>query len=264
LYGGLFPVFKSSFGPPSQYAFVGEFEQRFAIGEEDISFKPVRELVTAEIEEAERLLMTYKAGRVIHDWISITFATPSPTGTLSMGIDGSPRPMPNPYELKQADLDSISERFRLLSSTGLPAMKNACQRLADAERRKNPVDSIVDAVVGLEMLLLSGSDRQGLRFRFALNYASLPEGLSGDQRKAAFREASDLYKIRSEVVHAGKSSDEPLKFGDEQLHLKEIAERGKGMLRSVIDVFLNLDIPAQPKERKRWLEDFWESKHLDR
>jgi hypothetical protein len=52
----------------------------------------------------------------------------------------------------------------------------ARETLADAEMRTKPEDRLVDAVIGMESLLLAGltkDDRKGeLKFRFSLHYSS--------------------------------------------------------------------------------------------
>jgi len=259
LYGGIFPAFKSSFAPPGLFTFAGEIEQRFAVADEPDSAQSLRALVSNAIATVEEIMMSHKAGRVVHDWISITFAKPSPTGTLNMGIDASPRPAKDCYELTEADLSRISNSFRLVTTAEFPALTTACKRLADSERRTNAADAIMDAVIGLEMLLLGGPDREGLRFRFALNYATLSADHSPTVRRLRFKTASDKYKARSQLVHAGTRPHKLIKIADESLAIKDVARKAKEMLRTTIDAFLRLEVPARSNERERWFDNFWES-----
>ncbi len=259
LYGGLFPVFKTSFHPPGQFAFTGEIEQHFAIGDEPLPPASLRALVSAGIGTAEEVMMSHKAGRVLHDWISISFAKPSPTGTLNMAIDAGPRPAKDVYELTEADVPQIFDRFKSITTAEFPALSTACQRLADSERRTNAVDALMDAVVGLEMLLLGGRDREGLRFRFALNYATLQSDASPTTRRARFHTAFDIYKVRSQVVHAGVLPDKVFKIADERLAIGDVATMAKEMLRTTIDALLALQVPAGAGEREVWFDNFWET-----
>jgi hypothetical protein len=82
------------------------------------------------------------------------------------------------------------------------AFSFAAKRLSYAEGRFDAYDSIVDAVVGMESVLLAaidGSDRGELGYRFALNYATF--FLDYDSRFAAFGLAKALYNARSAIVH---------------------------------------------------------------
>lgn len=259
LYGGMFPVFKTSFHPPGQFAFAGEIEQRFAGGDEPLPPASLRTLVSAGIATAEKVMMSHKAGRVLHDWISISFAKPSPTGTLNMAIDAGPRPAKDVYDLTEADVPRIFDRFKSITTAEFPALSTACQRLADSERRTNAVDALMDAVVGLEMLLLGGRDREGLRFRFALNYATLQSDASPTTRRTRFHTALDIYKVRSQVVHAGVLPDKVFKIADERLAIGDVATMAKEMLRTTIDALFALQVPAGAGEREVWFDNFWET-----
>jgi hypothetical protein len=259
LYGGMFPVFKTSFGPPSEFTFAGEVEQPFVLSDERVpDAKSIPALVLAPIVAAEEILMSYKAGPVVHDWISVTFAKVSLTGTLNMAVDAAPRPAKELYEIVKTDVPRIIEQFGLTTAHPFPAFAAACKRLAESERRTTAVDAILDAVIGLEMLLLGSNERDGFRFRFALNYATLSSNVEPNDRRVHFKAASDLYKVRSKVVHTAVSPDKKFTIGDESLAIDGVAKKAKEMLRTTINAFFRLQVPTQPRERERWLEEFWE------
>lgn len=258
LYGGLFPAFKSSFAPSGEFAFVGQFQQPLGSGDSE----PIDLLHTIpvnSINAVERAMMTFKAGPVAHEWISMSLAKPSPVGTLTMGVDKIAGTGIGTYEIDQSEIPDLIEEFTLLESVQFPALSLACARLVDSERRTSPIDRLMDAVIGLESLLLDGSDREGLRFRFGLNYATFKSELHSATKQARFRQALDVYKIRSQVVHAGTTSEKHYDFAGEKMTLTDVSVRAVQMLRSTVNGFLRLKgLPSTTKERERWLGDFWQ------
>ena len=138
-------------------------------------------------------------------------------------------------------------------------MELACSRLADAQTRIRPQDRLIDAVIGLEALLLAGlrpEDRRGeLRYRFALHYSTLcplPE-----KRHLSFRVAKDLYDLRSTIAHGGKLKENGCRVGDEKLKLEEAAKRACEALRSVINHFLPYAGAAPYKKPQYWEKNYF-------
>lgn len=259
LYGGLFPALKTSFGPPGDFAFAGQLERPFTVGAEDPdASEPIRLSIRGLIQTAEEVLMAIKPGAVVHDWISVSYGRASPSGTLIMGIDSASRPAADRYELTKREAALAIERFAVIANPSFTGLSTACKRLADSERRTEPADALVDAVIGLESLLLAGKDREGLRFRFALNYATLEPSVSPSDRRSRFRLASDVYKVRSQLVHTGTSRDTQYRVAGAVLDISGVAAKAREMLRSTIHLFLALEIPHQANARERWFESFWE------
>lgn len=86
------------------------------------------------------------------------------------------------------------------------ALTFAAKRLSYAEARFDTYDSIVDAVVGMESVLLAamhGNDRGELGYRFALNYATFFADY--ESRVEAFGLARALYNARSAIVHGDEA-----------------------------------------------------------
>jgi len=113
------------------------------------------------------------------------------------------RILPGAYEIGPDEVGPLSEyatRFEYIHSS----LEYASQRLVDASLRANPRDAIVDAVIGLESILLNdvGEKNRGEnRFRFSLNYASL---CPPSERRSGFLIARNLYDLRSKIVHGGQ------------------------------------------------------------
>lgn len=259
LYGGLFPAFKSSVGPTGEFLFAGQFIQPLASHDNAPTADRLRNVPLESIRSVERAMMTFKAGPVIHEWIAVTLAKPSPIGTQSIGLDKVSGKTTGTYEIDQSEIPDLIEEFTLLETVQFPALSLACARLVDSERRTSAIDSLMDAVIGLESLLLDGSDREGLRFRFALNYATFESDMDSATKQARFKQALAVYKIRSQVVHAGTTSEKHYDFAGERMTLTDVSVRAMQMLRSTVNGFLRLKgLPPTTKERERWLADFWQ------
>lgn len=138
------------------------------------------------------------------------------------------------------------------------ALETACRRLADAESRHNAVDAISDAIIGLEALLSGDGEREGLRFKFAMNYASLARPDASDERKARYRDASDLYSIRGGLFHGADGGGALHKFAGSKLPLSEIMPRSCEMLRETIKTFLLLEgVPENEERSKKFFKEYW-------
>jgi hypothetical protein len=136
-----------------------------------------------------------------------------------------------------------------------------CQRLVEAEHRFNDRDAILDAVTGLEGILLAGDKtRDGLRFRFGLAAASLLPLLEGQRRLDRFAEACDLYLARSELAHSGGSL-EPQDIDGKKRTGTEIANQARGLLRETIHHFLLVhdeQVPLSKGDARKYWTSFWE------
>jgi hypothetical protein len=121
-----------------------------------------------------------------------------------------------------------------------PAMEMACARLADAEIRIRNEDRIVDAVIGMEAILLAGIDKEDRRgelsFRFALNYSTLFE--SPQQKQHAYKEARDLYSLRSVIAHGSTFDPDKLKIAGVRITPEAAGKKATSVLRNIVTFFL--------------------------
>lgn len=153
-----------------------------------------------------------------------------------------------------APLEALALRLQI---PPWPALSFAIERLGEAEERRSVRDAILDAVIGLETLLTSGSDREGLRYRFSTHLAALEPHDRPTDRLARFREAYDLYGIRSKIAHTGASAAEYMIAGS-KLTAHEVASRAKLLLRSTIHTMMTLDdVPAGNNKRDAYWDRFW-------
>ena len=174
-------------------------------------------------------LHVLKTGRV---GVVASFTTIRPTILPNMSGHSSAPLVVNPFafmELSREDVETFVALYKELVSNKRDELKIAAARLLDAESRLSPVDSLLDAVIGLEVLL-NPNDYAELSFRVALNYAYL--GNPNDRRNR-YENVRDVQKTRNRVVHGGlnlRSKDAA------QIH--EHADLAKKCLRDSVTRFL--------------------------
>jgi hypothetical protein len=90
-------------------------------------------------------------------------------------------------------------------TAGVPKLNDefpiAVSRFTSTTERQNPSDRLIDASIGLESLLLQGSNDE-LSFRLALRGAWLL-GQSANERSEIFGQLKKVYDSRSRVIHGG-------------------------------------------------------------
>lgn len=155
-------------------------------------------------------------------------------------------------ELVQDDIDTLVESYQLLRSAESNSVSIACARLVDAEHRLSPVDALLDAIIGLEVLLnpIENSEKT---FRVSLNFALLGDK---SERMERYRTLKDIQNTRNEIVHGGAN----LK-SKHASKIYEHAELAKKYLREVILVFLKTEILRKTTTLKAeyWLEKMFET-----
>jgi len=239
-YGGN-PIFRgtrSLFTFPD-FVFVREIEVEKIIGRRpgpaDDLFKPTQEL----LDRCILALSSFKdGGPVGYDGVRVVPAELA--FGAAFGIQqlwGNDHVPSGHYDLTPDEaptLEAYAKLFENIHST----LEMACQRLVDATRRTKARDSIVDAVIGLESMLLveAGNEKQRgeMRFRFALNYAAL---FAVAERKDAFYTARDLYDIRSLIAHGGEPKQKE-KINAKEMTLHEIAPLARSVLRQTLARFM--------------------------
>jgi len=253
IYGG--PLDTLTFRPPftrmQEFIIEGETTEQKLIG--DQALQPVEsDNVRDVLDRAMLCLRTFKEGRVGYDSIHLQALgfCPFPGGSIGYGDLYVPL---GSYNLLQDEISALKKHAALIFPLSELSMELACSRLADAETRVRVQDQIVDAVIGLEALLLAGlakEDRKSeLKFRFALHYSTLFD--SPKDRHRAYKVAKDLYDLRSQIVH-GSGLSKQLRIGDEKVPPAEAGKRARDTLRTVIERFLPLAKEAPYKRHTFW------------
>lgn len=170
-----------------------------------------------------------KSGRV---GVVASFTTIRPTILPSMSGQSSAPLIVNPFsfmELTLAEVEMFVGLYKALVSNRRDELKIAATRLLDAESRLSPVDALLDAVIGLEVLL-NPNERAELSFRVALNYAYLG---NPNDRRSRYESVRDIQVTRNRVVHGGLNLN-----SKDAAKIHEHATLAKACLRDSVTRFL--------------------------
>jgi hypothetical protein len=243
----------SSFWGIHEFVIEGEDEISINFGDLPVDFTVSSDKIRPLLDKAILSLRTFKSGPIGYYYIHnkpLTFC-PFPLGSYGRMDLYVP---PGSYELSNEEIPHFCQYAELLINVSEPVMEMACCRLADAEIRTRPQDKIVDAVIGMEAVLLAGlgkDDRRGeLKFRFSLHYSTLFD--SPEEKYKAFRLAKDLYDLRSTIAHGGSLSNDLVRVGEEKLSLFDASKLATESLRKIIQYFIPKAKSAPYKK-----PDFW-------
>ncbi len=223
------------------FAFSGEIREAKEPGTTSAKRNPaVSEDLKAKLDRLVLGLRTYKTGPVgctaIHFLSNSLLPLFGSVVTLSFGNEYVPGG--RIYEISDAEAEPLQQHMRLVAADLHPSLEAACGRLGAAQVRTEPRDKLIDAVIGLEAILLAetGDERYRgeMRFRFAMNYAVLHETPAECYNQFSIEKT--FYDLRSALVH-GEQVEE-CKFGHQILSLREAADRACEMLRFTIGRFL--------------------------
>lgn len=156
---------------------------------------------------------------------------------------------PATYQLDAADAESLGAFVGLFGQRLSPALDIATTRLAFAANRTDARDRLIDAVIGLEALLLPGMEAE-LKFRFSLYFAALHA--DADERRRAYAEMRDLYNLRSKLSH-GAPVTGPVLVGSQQMSLSEAADNATEKLRGLCERCLKMATPSYT-DNAFWVE----------
>jgi hypothetical protein len=149
------------------------------------------------------------------------------------------------YELLAAEIDDLTNILSEINVGLRDEVNIALDRLIDAENRTSPVDSLLDAAIGLEALLNPNSNSE-LAFRVALNYAYLGPKKN---RRERYDRVKTIQKTRNLVVHNGLNLRSP-----DATKIYEHASLARACLRDAVKFFL---LDKSFKTKKKLDADFW-------
>lgn len=148
-------------------------------------------------------------------------------------------------QISKDEADSLKKLYLAYYSIEWPALKIAIRRLGDAENRMSPTDSLLDSIIGLEVLL-NPVERSEIAFRVALHYSYLGEKA---ERKNRYDLMRKIQEIRNAIVHGGAT------IGSTRANEISIySNHAKNCLREVILTLLN---SGMVKGRKKIDSNFW-------
>ena len=148
-------------------------------------------------------------------------------------------------ELTHPELNEFLAIHAHLQANVRDEVRIAAGRLGDSENRLSPVDSLLDAAIGLEALL-NPNDFNELAFRVALNYAFMGPP---SERRSRFDRVRAIQKTRNRVVHGGLNL-----HSRQAATIHEHAQLAKASLRDALKSFL---FDGSLAGNRRLDADFW-------
>lgn len=149
------------------------------------------------------------------------------------------------FQLNKAEAETLRQVYLAYNSIEWAALRIAIKRLADAENRISSTDSLLDSIIGLEVLL-NPVERSELAFRVALHYSYLGEK---SDRKSRYNLMRKIQEIRNTIVHGGANVN-----SSRASEIAIYSEHAKKCLREVILKFLN---PGFIQKGKKMDANFW-------
>ncbi len=240
----------------TEFAFVGELNEPKVFGGTSLSESSTEKALRNSLDRAVLAMRTFKTGQVGYN--AIYFSAKGFLSLLRGTVTRTYRDEYVPsgsYHLSNEELQPFQQHAELVFAQLDPSLEVACSRLSLAQIRMDPRDRIIDAVIGLEAILLARRGEEAyrgeMRFRFAMNYIVLHE--SPDERQVQFNVAKSLYDLRSAIAHGGQV--EECNISGENLNLAQAADKACIMLRSTVKLFL------AGGERPAYAETgYWEKK----
>ena len=152
------------------------------------------------------------------------------------------------FVLKEDDIAELEKLIRILELSeefSQESLGSSLRRFNTSYERWGDDDRIVDIVVALEAILLSGNEQLELKYRFALRGVALMN-LPSDEGKRVFENMGYAYEIRSHILHGERQQGvvKIMKKVSESNH--EIQSLGKfafllrNYLRRVIRAYLSI------------------------
>jgi hypothetical protein len=239
-----------------EFAITGEYRLRKLVNEPLPLSDPYADL-HEKLTRAILALRTFKKGRVGYETIHLRprYFCPYLFQDRIGGLEYVPM---GQYGLSAAEVQPFQDHARLVFADLHPSLEIACSRLGDAETRLKPRDAIMDAVIGLEAMLLAQAGKEQyrgeMRYRFSLNYSSLSEG--PEDRRRNFYTARSLYDLRSTIAHGGQTKEQ-VSIGSDTLTLYQAADFACETLRAAIKRFL-----PGGKAPEYLAQHFWEDAYF--
>ena len=150
-----------------------------------------------------------------------------------------------PAELTAADFHVVIQAADRLSKFDIARPKKpqdlALHRFISGKARQNDVDAVLDSMIGLEALLVPGSNPGDISYRFSMHGAHyLADDVSG---RAVIRDQlRSIYKMRNDLVHGNKYPEQPA-IATARADAQDLLRRG--LLRATREGFPTAETFAQ-------------------
>ncbi|HEY4759969.1 MAG TPA: hypothetical protein VIH42_05255 [Thermoguttaceae bacterium] len=221
------------FAGPHEFVIEGEVE----VEKQHRNFESfVNNIARDRFNKTILCLRTFKSGHVGYDYIHFRPVKFCQFAMGSRGCGDSYVPFGG-YHISKEEEESLHDYAAMFFHVTEPAMEMAFSRLADAETRTRPQDRLLDAVIGMEAILLAGSKKQKqIKRNLSRRYSTLFD--STKERDLSCKVAKDLYKLRCDIAHGNEMKSNRHLVGHEQLTLADAASRATEALRMIIRRFL--------------------------
>ena len=148
-------------------------------------------------------------------------------------------------QISQSDLQRICSVFNLIQNNTHNKIKIACERLKYSFMRDNDEDSILDSIIGLEVLFSDG-ERGEITHKLAMRLSKLISMFDKEPNPLETLKAiKDIYGYRSKIVHGSqpKSSSSPKDLSQKQqatvLKQQKYKDLANCYLRTAIELLLS-------------------------
>jgi hypothetical protein len=182
-------------------------------------------------------LNTFKEGCVGIENIEIMAKSFFPDDRMSLGMGEMFIPSRN-YLIRKEEVDSLLEHVVAFQKPLPKQLRIASSRLSDAQLRTNLEDKIIDAVIGIEAILLASQkeDTSGLSYRFSLNYSTFFD--SPEAKLKAYKTAKKLYNLRSQLAHGSEVKEKDWEISSDCKNSLDASKKACDMLRNLIRKYL--------------------------
>lgn len=257
LYSG--PAFSSippHYLSPPDFALFGEIDEPIQFGNISPEASNIWKTVRDELDKVVVALRTFKpqpvglgAVHVLRKGLPVLYSVELEYDQVPSGI----------YKINADEVQELQIHALRMNGRLHPSLDVASSRLSDAVARGKSRDRLIDAVIGLEAILLNGSSkaeyRGELRYRLSMNYAFL--FTSAEERRKAFQIAKLFYDIRSSIAHGGTANEGIVTINRKKYVLADEADRACSCLREVIMRFI--DAPEKPAYTE---DNYWENQYF--
>lgn len=137
-----------------EFVIEGEHEEEKVFGDFSTDTVLTLDSVKSRLDTAVLCLRNFQEGHVGYEYLEFKPLSFCPLLITSPRFHDLYVPIGN-YNISDEDVCALCEYAEHIFGMSEPAMEMACNRLADAEPRLRPRDRIVDAVIGMETLLLA-------------------------------------------------------------------------------------------------------------
>lgn len=140
------------------------------------------------------------------------------------------------YQLDQAGAQSMAELWNVLTTPEMEhseLLSRVRQRLGHMYLSSDPTDKIIDALVGLESIYLSSSDRTEIMYKLSLRVAAFLQDDLNDRRNLKLL-IEILYNLRSKLVHGDQIKDKDRRFKGETLSIHQFSDKAEDTFRRTL------------------------------